>query len=137
VYKLIIAGGRDFHDWRLFYSTLYQWLDDNDPNETNTTIYTGLADGADNMGMLFAQDRGIPYDEFPADWNYGKGAGDGYSKVAGKRRNQQMASTATHLIAFWNGVSTGTKDMISRATQHNLNIIVQRYDQPKKVNTLW
>lgn len=118
-------------DWNIFYPTVYGWFDDNDPNETNTIIYTGLADGADTMGMLFAQDRGIPYEEYPADWKrYGK-------RSAGKRRNQEMANTATHLIAFWDGVSGGTKDMITRAKAGGLIVLVKRYNEPKKVNTLW
>ena len=129
--RLIIAGGRDFSDWTLFYGTMNQWFEDHDPDYTHTTILSGMADGADSMGVLFAQDRGIPYDEFPAEWKkYGR-------RVAGFKRNHEMALSATHLVAFWDGKSTGTKDMIDRAKAVGLKVTVVYYNQPKRTKTLW
>lgn len=58
--------------------------------------------------------------EFPADWN-------AHGKAAGPIRNQQMAQEADVLIAFWDGKSRGTKDMIEKATRAGLDMHVYRY----------
>lgn len=39
-------------------------------------------------------------------------------------RNQQMAWYATHLIAFWDGASPGTRGMIEVAKQDGLQVRV-------------
>lgn len=130
VYNLIIAGGREFSDWVIFYTVVDRWFDQYDPTGTKTTIYSGMADGADEMGFLYSEDRGLPCKKFRADWNR-------YGLSAGKRRNQQMANTGTHLIAFWDGESTGTKDMIKRAEAAQIQIEVQRYNAPVETKTLW
>lgn len=130
---LIVAGGRDFKDWCRFYGAFNAWFDEHDPSYQNTVILSGMADGADTMGYLTAQDRGIPYMEYPAEWErYGK-------RLAGKLRNQKMADDATHLLAFWDGRSTGTKDMITRAKYMRLHTTVVRYDERVEVKrkTLW
>lgn len=128
--RLIIAGGRDFKDWRMFYQAAFAWIDEHDPNEENTIVFSGMAEGADEMGYLWSEDRGIPRREFPADW-------DRYGRTAGYRRNHQMAMEATHLLAFWDGQSKGTKDMITRAKAAGLHVTVVKYNQPKEIKTLW
>lgn len=58
---------------------------------------------------------------FPADW--GK-----YGKSAGVLRNKQMAEYADGLIAFWDGKSRGTANMIETAKGLGLRVRVARYD---------
>lgn len=60
---------------------------------------------------------------FPADWDLGK--------RAGPIRNAQMAEKGTHLLAFWDGESNGTKNMISEAKKRNLEVRVVRFDYDK------
>jgi hypothetical protein len=57
---------------------------------------------------------------FKADW-------DKHGKAAGPIRNQQMAQEADGLIAFWDGKSRGTKDMIQKALNYGLETHVYRY----------
>lgn len=54
---------------------------------------------------------------FKANW-------DKHGKSAGVIRNRQMIEEggATALVAFWNGLSPGTKNMIDLATQYGLKV---------------
>jgi len=117
---LIIAGGRDFNQWEPFYGGVNAWFDEHDPEYENTTIVCGMALGADTMGRLIAEDRGVPVKAMYAQWNQ-------YGKRAGGIRNQQMAEISTHLIAFWDGISPGTRDMIMRARILGLGVSVVMY----------
>lgn len=68
-------------------------------------VVSGGARGADAAGEVWARRQGCAVEVFPADWElYGRGAGP--------RRNGQMADHADALVALWDGVSSGTKDMI-------------------------
>ena len=113
--RLIVAGGRDFSDKKLMQEALNDYTFDT----TSLEIVSGTAKGADSLGAQLARANNIPVKEFPADWQdmsepcvkrfngYGT-----YNALAGMKRNHQMGDYATHLIAFWDGKSTGTKDMI-------------------------
>lgn len=114
--RVIIAGGRDFNNYALLEEKCDFYL----KNQNKIEIVCGLAKGADLLGKRYGRERGYLVTDFPADWNKnGKGAGP--------IRNQQMADYATHLIAFWDQKSRGTKDMIDRATDKGLTVRVVRY----------
>jgi len=55
--------------------------------------------------------------KFPAEWNK-------FGKAAGPKRNKEMAIAADALIAFWDGKSRGTKNMIELAKQKGLKVKV-------------
>ena len=57
------------------------------------------------LGAEWAANHGVPLQHFPAYW-------DKYGKSAGFIRNAEMGEYADALIAFWDGVSPGTKHMI-------------------------
>lgn len=57
-----------------------------------------------------------------------------YGKSAGPRRNNEMAKFASEsgsgtLIAFWDGESRGTKNMIDTARRYGLHVIVVEYEK--------
>lgn len=105
-FKLIIAGGRDFHDYNrlavVFQNGLIGPL-----KQYRVSVVSGMARGADILGRDYAAAIGCPVYEFPADW-------DTHGKRAGFLRNQEMADFADGLLAFWDGKSRGTADMIGR-----------------------
>ncbi len=86
-------------------------------------LVSGGAKGADALGEIYAMERlahqPVPFMRFPAEW-------DRYGKSAGMIRNQQMAWAATHLVAFWDGESRGTRDMIRCAEEGGLRVRVVR-----------
>lgn len=113
--KVIVAGTRTFNNYQLLKETL-----DNLDIEI-TEIVCGEAPGADRLGKFYAQQYHIPIASFPADWST-------YKHSAGPRRNQQMAEYGDYLVAFWNGKSPGTRDMIHRMEQIGKHGKVVRYD---------
>ena len=74
--------------------------------------------GADALGERYARDRGYALKVFPAEWKK-------WGRAAGPIRNAQMADYADALIAFWDGESSGTRDMIRKAEEKGLKVYVQ------------
>jgi hypothetical protein len=117
VFRVIIAGGRDFDDYQLLKATMNKLL----CNITDEiTVVCGQAKGADTLGEQYAMEKGYAIDYYPAQWKL-------YGKRAGYLRNEQMAQNADALAAFWNGESRGTKHMIELAKRYGLKVRVKRY----------
>lgn len=119
IYKIIIAGGRDFMDYNLLKEKVNKILQEKKVTH-KIVIISGCARGADTLGLRYASENALNVEEYPADW-------DKYGKKAGYVRNVEMAENADALIAFWDGKSKGTKHMIDIATERNLPIRVIRY----------
>jgi hypothetical protein len=120
--NLIIAGGRDFDDYTLLCRKLEQILANTD--KATMTLFSGQARGADYLGERWvkAQRPRIPIRWFPANW-------DKHGKKAGMLRNQEMLDAgATHLVAFWDGKSKGTDDMITRGKREGISVRVINYE---------
>lgn len=119
--RVIIAGSRDFNNYNLLNSTIYNYLKE---NTNNVEIISGTARGADQLGERFANEYGYQIKRFPANWNL-------YGKSAGPIRNREMAEYASGgqgvLFAFWDGKSRGTKSMIDLAKKFELEVHIVRY----------
>lgn len=70
-------------------------------------IVSGTATGADMAGEAYAEARDLPVRRFPADWTK-------HGKAAGKLRNREMAEYADAALVFWDGMSSGSADMVTR-----------------------
>jgi hypothetical protein len=116
--KVIIAGGRDFDDFDALEAAFQEFLKDYENKDV--TIISGMARGADMLGVRIAEEYTLPLIKMPADW-------DQFGKAAGHIRNAEMARIGTHLLAAWDGVSKGTKGMIGVATKKNLTIKIIGY----------
>ena len=119
--KVIIAGSRDFND----YEAVKNYADHILSNQSGIEIVSGGANGADKLGEQYAKEKGYKLTIFKADW-------DKYGKSAGPKRNAQMAEYADALIAFWDGQSRGTKNMIELAEKHKLKFMVRVVNQNSK-----
>ena len=117
-YRVIIAGCRDFADYELLKEKCDFYLQNK--KKEDIVIVTGQAFGADALGERYAQERGFQLETYPADWKV-------HGRAAGPIRNAKKASVAHALIAFWDGKSRGTKNMIDTAGKHNLQVAVVRY----------
>lgn len=111
-----MAGGRDFNKYQLLKSTLDSYIAQQD---SEVEIISGGARGADNLGELYAREKGLPLTVVRAKW-------DLFGKSAGYKRNVEMSLIATDLIAFWSG-SKGTGHMIDIANKAGLKVTVVNY----------
>ena len=115
--RVIVAGSRDFFKWILLCEKLGKILK-NIPQE-EIVIISGGANGADKLGEKYANLMGYRCEVYKADWSLGP--------KAGPLRNREMSEEADALIAFWDGQSRGTKDMIEVAKAKGLKIRVIMY----------
>ena len=122
-FKVIIAGCRDFNDYGLLCRKCDTILA-NKRQSREIVIVSGTARGADQLGERYARERGYKVQQYPADWDHG-------GKAAGPIRNAKMAANADALIAFWDGESRGTKNMIDTAGRRGLDV---RIIQTKDIN---
>lgn len=99
--RVVIAGGRNFRDYNLLCNVLDNFHKENKIDE----VVCGGARGADSLGEQWAKEHNISVKYFPAEW-------DIYGLAAGPIRNQAMAEYGDYLIAFWDGKSRGTRNMI-------------------------
>lgn len=99
--RLIVAGSRTFADAALFDRKMAEFASRSGTFE----VVSGMAPGADALAFQYARREGLTCHEFPADW---KSEG----RAAGHARNGRMAAFADALLAFWDGTSPGTENMI-------------------------
>ena len=124
--KVIIAGSRKIRDKEL----VFRFIDEFREEREITEIICGMAKGVDLLGKAYGQQHGIPVIEFPwFDW-------EGY--IAGPPlRNQRMANYAQEngggLLLIWDGLSSGSKDMLFRAKRARPRIFIMNVDlsQPR------
>ena len=79
--NVLVYGGRDF-TWE---ENVFEWLDYifADWDDDEVVVISGMARGADTLGLEWAKRRGMRTLMFPANWKMN-------GKVAGFIRNQQM-----------------------------------------------
>lgn len=107
-----VIGGRDFNDYLLLCTTLDKY--------PIHVIVSGGAKGADSLGEKYAKERDIQTIIFYPDW-------DRFGKSAGYKRNKQIVESSEIVIAFWDGVSKGTKHSIDIARQLGKELIIINY----------
>ena len=125
MFRLIIAGGRDFDNYEGMKKSLDVLLKN---IKDDIQIVCGMARGADRLGERYAKENGYQIIYFPADWDL-----DG--KSAGFKRNVEMADNADALVAFWDGQSRGTKHMIDTAKDKGLDVRVKLYHKVQSQKT--
>lgn len=118
--RVIVCGSREWTDRSAIHRTL-TGLDDRQPVPL-LIVHGACPKGADAFAhewALAAQRRApgvTPEPERHPDWSrHGKGAGF--------LRNEEMAALGADLcLAFWDGKSPGTLDMIKRAVAHGIPV---------------
>lgn len=109
---LIVAGGRDFHNYEWCDRAIKAILD----THPISMIISGGANGADELAEIWCRENHFPFKVYKADWK-------AHGKAAGPMRNLRMATDGDVLLAFWDKKSRGTKNMIQTARTHKLEDI--------------
>ncbi len=126
--RMIVAGTRTFEDYALMREKLDRiilGLQEDYPGAP-VVIISGNAKGADQLGIRYAMERNLSFHRFPAQWHQ-------YGKAAGPMRNAQMLTYAKKgipaLVAFWDGKSRGTDNMIRAARRGKAFVRVIPYQE--------
>ena len=131
--KIAIVGSRNFDDYNLLKSILKTY------QQEATLIISGGAKGADQLAEQWSLEF---LNELPAvirpDWKdishtdaiiKEDGKGNKYDALAGLRRNKLIAQQADLIIAFWDGQSKGTKQIILYGQQIGKNVEIIKYQE--------
>jgi len=103
--RVLICGSRGWNN-KDYMTRVIQWLLD----LGMTTLINGGANGADRMACEIAHDLGVNTITVPAKWTE-------YGRAAGIIRNGEMLKAKPDLvIAFFRGMTRGTRDMSDKAT---------------------
>ena len=107
--RVIVTGSRCFNDFGFLKQELDKLFNENEEFVgKEIKIISGVALGTDALAIDYADKHKLTKILFPANWKR-------YPLVAGFLRNEDMLSVATHLVAFWDGKSSGTRHMIEIA----------------------
>jgi len=117
--RVIVCGGRDFHD----ADQLARILDKVHAASPIAQLVTGAAPGADTLAgewarrqlALSSSPEPIALEEHPADWGV-------LGKKAGPMRNEKMAELGAHLCVVFAG-GAGTDNMRACAKKHGIPIL--------------
>lgn len=120
MFKLIVAGGRDFEDWKLLSESLHKLL--TNKWSSGIEIVEGGARGADRLGYEYARANTLAHRRFTADWGT-------HGKKAGMLRNIEMAEYADALVAFWDQSSKGTLHMIETMKKLGKPVRIVKYEK--------
>lgn len=135
--RIIVAGSRSINNYTLISEKLKEIIA-NLEKESIIEVISGTCKGVDKLGERYAKENNIALKKFPADWQsleadicvvkenqYGK-----YNALAGPDRNQKMVDYAKEengvLVAFTRNNSRGTKDVVKRAKEANLDTFIFR-----------
>jgi hypothetical protein len=111
--KVAVVGSRGFDDYVKLKQTL-------DGIPSVTLIISGGAKGADSLAEQWATEKGIETVIYKPDWaKYGRGAGI--------VRNRIIIEDCDLCVAFWDGLSKGTKSSIDLCQKLNKQLIIIKY----------
>ena len=113
--NLAIVGTRTFNNY-LFLEEKIDLIIRTE-NLKDVVIISGGARGADLLAKKYAENKNLLYIEFTPNW-------DMFGKAAGPIRNTEIVKSADLLIAFWNGISSGTKDSITKAEAKGIKVFI-------------
>lgn len=125
LFKIIVAGSRDFDDFFYLEKILDMLLSNKKKEEIE--IVHGDAPGADRLGKLYGEERGFRVKAFPAKWR----VNGVYDNSAGYKRNVEMGDYADACVVFRVNHSKGSTHMINIATEKKLMLRV--YEIKKNV----
>lgn len=109
--KLAVVGSRGFRDYAKLSEAITQF--------SPSLIISGGARGADQLGETWARRNGVEtLIHLPDHKSF---------KHAYHHRNRLIAEACEHLLAFWDGRSTGTKYTIGYAKRIGRPVTVIRF----------
>ena len=97
--SVCVFGSRDFPDLDLVHDAIIRL-------PMSTILVVGGARGVDRKAEEVGRARGMRVDRYDADWDKGR--------LAAFERNRLMVARSDRGIGFWDGMSSGTFDTLTR-----------------------
>ena len=116
--NLAIIGSRNFNNYTFAQKEILNIIKDN--KIIINKIISGGAVGADKIGEKFSEKFNIPIEIIKPDWSKGK--------QGGVIRNTDIINKSNYVIAFWDGQSKGTLDLINKAKKLNKKLFIVKID---------
>ncbi len=114
-----VIGSRSFDNYSLLNNIINDAI--SKLEDSNITIVSGGAKGADKLGHKFAINNNLKYIEYKPDW-------DKHGKSAGFIRNKLIVDKSDMVIAFWDGSSKGTYHSMTLTKQLNKLLLLVDYN---------
>ncbi len=124
---IVVSGGRDFDNYDYMESCLDKFISTHKEFDSEkVTLVVGMAIGADFLAIKYGFSHN--YSVIPFEPNFRD-----YGTDAGCYRNEAMADYIKshlnyHLVAFWDGKSRGTLDMIDKAKERDIPVEIFSYN---------
>lgn len=118
IYCVIIAGSSGFNDYTKFENKCNYFLSEKIKTH-NVVILSGTSYRITSIINQYSYEHNIIKIPFYAEWRK-------YGKNAGNISNEKMINCADALIAFWDGKSTFTANLIDMAKVKGLPTVVVR-----------
>jgi hypothetical protein len=112
--KILVCGCRHWNDDVRVFTV----LDRLHQKHGRFTLIHGAAKGADSLSERWARTKDVEIIAYPAKWSE-------HGSKAGPMRNAAMLHERPNLcVAFWDGISPGTGDMIRKAVRERVQVLV-------------
>lgn len=116
--RVLVCGGRDCEKQKEVFAVLDRYH----AERPFSVVIHGAARGADTLAGQWAAARGVPVEEYPADWQR---LGNG----AGPARNARMLRDGRPEVVVAFPGRRGTHDMTERATRARVPVVrITEYD---------
>lgn len=116
--RLIVCGCRDWADVATIRREMDYYVSNMGGMWEKLILVNGGAAGADSIAAAYARERGATVETHEARW-------DDYGPAAGPIRNKHMAKLRADLcLAFWDGESRGTHNMILLAYKYGIPVTI-------------
>jgi hypothetical protein len=114
--KIAVVGSRDFVDVSLLYKILNDLKEYYNSFDPFDLLISGGAKGVDSLAEQYAKEHGIKTKIFLPDYLK-------HQQGAPIRRNLLIVKEADLIVAFWNGKSKGTKNVMMTARKLNKAVL--------------
>ena len=120
--NVIVAGGRDFSDWKMLYQVMDAQRSLARLDKEKIVVLSSTERGAAKLGESWAKKRKLKIKKYLADW-------DKYGKSAGYRRNAEMVKDADYSIVFWDGKAKYIGRLIDLLEDREVGLTMIMYNQ--------
>lgn len=115
--KVAVIGSRTFTNKEQLFDTLNNLEKHGAPSGAISLIVSGGAIGADKLAETFATEYGIELLIFRPEY-------EKYGRNAPLKRNLKIIDSAEIVVAFWDGISRGTKQGVEYANSQKKKVII-------------